>query len=66
MSTNTLLEVLEVNGNKLTSLDVSQNPVLNRLECEGQTGQIVKLTSLDLSQNPNLQYVECGQNQLTL
>ena len=65
MSTNLNLEVLEVAGNKLISLDVSQNPVLNRLDCEGQNWPNSQLTNLDLSQNPNLQYVNCGQNQLT-
>jgi hypothetical protein len=65
LSTNTQLEVLEVTGNKLTSLDVSQNPVLNRLDCEGQNWPNSQLTNLDLSQNPNLQWVECSNNHLT-
>ena len=47
-------------NNQLTSLDISQNTVLEELDC-GEN----QLTSLDLSQNTVLEELDCGENQLT-
>ena len=54
------LKVLNCGHNRLTSLDVSKNTVLQELVCwENQ------LTSLDVSQNTALQELACFENQLT-
>ena len=54
------LKKLNCGHNRLTSLDVSKNTVLQELVCwENQ------LTSLDASQNTALQELECFENQLT-
>ena len=54
------LKVLNCGHNRLTSLDVSKNTVLQELVCwENQ------LTSLDVSQNTALQELECFENKLT-
>ena len=54
------LKKLDCGHNRLTSLDVSKNTVLQELVCwENQ------LTSLDVSQNPALQKLNCGHNRLT-
>ena len=61
LSYNTALKELNVVGcHNLTSLDLSHNPNLQRLNC-GSTG----LTSLDLSHNPELEYLRCETNKLT-
>ena len=54
------LEKLYCYNNKLTSLDVSQNPALQYLYCMNN-----KLTSLDVSQNEKLENLFCDKNQLT-
>lgn len=46
--------------NQLTSLNVSQNVLLNELRCGSN-----QLTSLDLSQNINLVNLNCSINQIT-
>ena len=54
------LKKLNCGHNRLTSLDVSKNTVLQELVCwENQ------LTSLDVSQNTALQELECFENKLT-
>mgnify|MGYP004602378909 CR=1 FL=1 len=54
------LKKLNCGHNRLTSLDVSKNTVLQELVCwENQ------LASLDVSQNTALQELECFENQLT-
>ena len=54
------LKKLNCGHNRLTSLDVSKNTVLQELVCwENQ------LTSLDVSQNTALQKLVCWENQLT-
>ena len=54
------LKKLDCGHNRLTSLDVSKNTVLQELVCwENQ------LTSLDVSQNTALQELACFENQLT-
>ena len=54
------LKKLNCGHNRLTSLDVSKNTVLQELVCwENQ------LTSLDVSQNPALQKLDCWDNRLT-
>ena len=54
------LKKLDCGHNRLTSLDVSKNTVLQELVCwENQ------LTSLDVSQNTALQKLVCWENQLT-
>ena len=61
LSYNTALKDLNVAGSRnLTSLDLSHNPNLQRLNCSS-TG----LTSLDLSHNPELEYLRCVYNKLT-
>lgn len=60
-SGNPKLKILSTYGcASLTHLDVSQNPLLERLECWGNG-----LTSLNLSGNPALLYLEVGENNLT-
>ena len=56
-----LLTTLSISANlNLTSLDVSQNPALTYLNCEGN-----QLSILDVSQNTALTYLNCEDNQLT-
>ena len=54
------LITLRCKNNQLTSLDLSQNTVLEGLDCSSN-----KLTSLDLSQNTVLEELDCYKNQLT-
>lgn len=77
----TYLADLNCYDNQLTSLDVSQNLILQILECSNNllTSLDVSqnnalfilscgnnlLTSLDVSQNPALQFLYCNDNQLT-
>ena len=56
----TSLTNLQVGGNQLTTIDVSQNTQLERLAC--YTNQ---LTNLDISQNVNLVYLDCYYNDFT-
>jgi hypothetical protein len=56
----TALTYLNVNGNLLTSLDVSSNTALTYLNVNSNL-----LTSLDMSNNPALGYLSCEYNQLT-
>ena len=56
----TSLGVLDVGENQLTSLDLSNNPLLVELWCNSN-----QLTSLDLSNNTNLIELFCSDNQLT-
>ena len=54
------LEYLYCGYNSLTSLDVSKNVSLYRLECDSN-----QLTSLDVSNNIALVDLQCRENQLT-
>ena len=54
------LLVLNCSKNSLTSLDLSQNALLEELSCSSN-----RLTALDLSSNPNLKSVYCASNRLT-
>jgi Leucine-rich repeat (LRR) protein len=54
------LDTLSCQSNQLTSLDVSNNPVLKELSCFNN-----KLTSLDISNNTALRELQCDNNQLT-
>ena len=56
----TSLTFLGCNDNQLTSLDVSNNILLNTLWCSWN-----QLTTLDVSQNTNLTSLWCYDNQLT-
>ena len=56
----TNLNILECSFNPITSLDVSQNLALTRLNCGD-----MQLTSLDVSQNQFLYELYCGHNQLS-
>ncbi|VAV84231.1 Internalin-like protein (LPXTG motif) Lmo0331 homolog [hydrothermal vent metagenome] len=56
----TALISLRCFSNSLTSLDLTQNTVLEVLHCYNNS-----LTSLDLSQNTALTYLNCGTNSLT-
>ena len=44
---------------QLTTLDLSQNPELNYLSCDGN-----ELTTLDITQNPKLYFLRCYGNKL--
>ena len=77
----TNLTYLDCNDNKLTELDVTQNPALTELWCrENQLTTLNvsgcsaltylfcyynQLTKLDVTQNPALKYLYCYRNQLT-
>ena len=54
------LETLNCSNNKITSLDVSNNPKLTSLSCRNN-----QLSSLDVSSNPALTDLYCHYNQLT-
>ena len=54
------LETLNCSNNKITSLDVSNNPKLTSLSCRNN-----QLSSLDVSSNPALTDLYCDYNQLT-
>lgn len=54
------LTVLECEGNKLTTLDLSEFSNLQQLNCVDN-----QLTSLDLSYCPKLTNLRCSKNQLT-
>lgn len=54
------LEVLEVSGNSLKTLDLSKNPSLSRLSCTGS-----ELKHLDLTVCPLLEVVRLSHNPLT-
>ncbi len=51
---------IECEQNNLTSLDLSQNPILESLYCRWND-----LTSIEVTQNPNLTVLWCSGNQLT-
>jgi len=52
--------LLACSDNRLTSLNVSNNPKLEEMHCGNN-----QLTSLDLSNNPKLEWLWCPDNQLT-
>ncbi|MBR5658856.1 MAG: hypothetical protein IKX10_05615 [Lachnospiraceae bacterium] len=54
------LKWLDCEENQLSSLDVSQNPLLWHLHCASN-----HLTALNVSQNPELYYLDCYDNQLS-
>ena len=54
------LERLEVNGTRITSLDLSNSKQLTKLMCSGN-----QLTSLDVSNSTALEDLFCSNNQLT-
>ena len=54
------LENLYCESNQLTSLDLSQNTALTKLDCA-----LNPLTSLDVSNNHALTFLNCNYNQLT-
>ncbi|MGY6649046.1 SdrD B-like domain-containing protein [Wenyingzhuangia sp. IMCC45574] len=80
LSSNTLLRVLDVSGNQLTGLDVSNQVILEELYAGGNLITTIdlssntllktlslkgnKLTSLDLTPNEALVYVEVQGNEL--
>jgi len=53
------LTELQCNNNKLSSLDLSINVMLENLRCYSN-----ELTALDVSKNPELTYLDCGLNQI--
>lgn len=57
---DSLRELFLYFNNQLTSLDVSHNHKLERLDCDSNL-----LTSLDVSNNPNLKELFCMSNRLT-
>ena len=54
------LQNLNLNGHKLTSLDLSKNLLLVKLECSGN-----ELASLNVTKNLQLKVLNCGDNELT-
>ena len=56
----TNLKVLVCSNNQLTSLNLSNNPVLTELTCSSN-----QLINLDVSNNIALEYLSCWNNQLT-
>ena len=56
----TSLEYLNCSWNDLTTLDVTQNPSLQDLNCSNN----YYLTSLNVTQNPNLEYLNCSRDDL--
>ena len=56
----TLLESLQCEFNKITSLDLSKNTKIEVLKCWNN-----ELNTLDISKNSNLLYLYCTGNQLT-
>lgn len=60
IETFTYLTNLYCGNNQLTSLNVSNNPLLNTLSCYNN-----QLTSLNVSANTALTNLNCSQNQLT-
>lgn len=54
------LNQLDCSKNKLTSLDISQNPALVKLDCSKN-----KLSALDVSANIKLTDLNCQENALT-
>lgn len=56
----TKIKKLDVRGNNLQALDVTECPALEYLECNRN-----RLTSLDLSKNAALEYLWCYNNELT-
>lgn len=54
------LEVLELSGQELTSIDVSKNPKLTWLSLNGNDN----LASLDVSNNPMLEYLRVGHTDI--
>lgn len=57
----TELAELHCDHNRLSSLDVSNNPNLIELQCGNN-----QLSSLDVSGNPALKYLSCENNQLSI
>ena len=55
------LDTLDCSDNRISSLDLSNNPALRYLNCNGNC----YISSLDLSNNPALERLYCGSNQLT-
>ena len=53
------LQDLNLNGHKLTSLDLSKNLLLVKLECSGN-----ELASLNVTKNLQLKVLYCGENKL--
>lgn len=60
VSNNSKLRVINIPGNKLTSLDISKATELERLYCTQN-----HLTSLDVSKNTKLTDLGCSRNRLT-
>ena len=60
LSNNKELIYLNIEGSKLTSLDLSNHPSLTYLNCESN-----QLTSLNLSSNKALTQLSCSGNELT-
>ena len=52
------LLILDCSGSSITSLDVSQNPNLEKLDCSHN-----QLTSLDVSHQGKLMYLDCSGNK---
>lgn len=65
---NTKLQILNISDTRISSIDLSNNPLLTELYCTNQSGTIntdVKISSLDLTNNPELYRLLCSGNKLT-
>lgn len=60
LSGNTALQVLNITGCKVTSLDFTNNPYMTNIYCANMT----TLTSIDVSKCSKLLYLYVGNNQL--
>ncbi len=56
----TAMDCLDCSNNRLTSLDLTSNPLLTDLNCSDNS-----LTSLNMSRNSELVDLDCANNQLT-
>lgn len=54
------LEALDCKRNQLTSIDISNNPMLKSLDCSWN-----EIRTLDVSKNLHLENISCQNNQLT-
>lgn len=59
VSKNVKLKTLRCYYNKFSSLDISQNLLLEQLDCDNN-----ELSSLDISKNTNLKFLNCSTNNL--
>lgn len=65
LSKNRELKFIELIACELSKLDVSENHMLEYLDCSSGLAMKNYLTELDLSMNPLLKFLACKENQLS-